>query len=137
MSDIRVSPDAIHNASTRFANAPGAITSAYSTLSRAAHSGAAAMECVTPAPDFEAMWESWTKAFTRMRTQMQATAVLLALTATAYARTECINLDGWDRNAPPPSHHKGPVPIPANPDPPTPGDPNYHPPQPQARPGRP
>jgi hypothetical protein len=125
MSEIRVSPDAIHDASTRFSKSPKAIEHAFSALSRAANSGAVAMECVTPAPDFEAMWEVWTRAFTRMQRQMQGTAVLLALTATAYARAECLNLDAWDRTATPPPGHHGHVPIPANPDAPLPGDPTY------------
>jgi hypothetical protein len=115
MSEIRVSPDAIHAAAVRFQSSPGAISSAYGTLARAANSGAVAMECMPPAADLEAMWEAWTRAFARMRTQMQATAVLLALTATAYARTECLNLDAWDRNAPPPSRFIGPVAIPPDP----------------------
>src|SRR3954447_1789261 len=103
MSDIRVSPDAIHAAPTTSSSSPGDVAGVHSALSRAATQAQDGFSdsCLAPgAGSFGELWSAWSAALGRMQENLQATAVLLALDAKAYALAECMNLDAWNHDAP-------------------------------------
>jgi uncharacterized protein YukE len=127
MSDIRVSPDAIHAASTTFSNSPAEIASVHGALQRAATQAQDGFTnaCMAPgAGSFGELWSAWSAALGRTQENLQATAVLLGLDAKAYAATECVNLNAWNHSAPAPGPVYGPYAPPPHesqiPDPRTP-----------------